>query len=100
MGRRSKEGSKEVVRLILQAIESGARTPPEIARDTGIHKGTVQYYLLRKRGAKVDNNLVRQGLVRKRQVYKVVSPTRSITYWRFYLTDKGRALLRGELEPE
>lgn len=95
MGRRRKEESELLKKLILQAIESGARTMDQIRDDTGISLRMLHYYLVRKGGAAKDDTLVRQGLVRRVRRYVASEgegKARQI-YWHFYITDKGREFL-------
>ncbi len=65
MPRDSEEETKvaAVARPILETINMGARTIPDIAEIAGVDRGTVHYYLVRKRGAK-GGTLCQQGLGR------------------------------------
>lgn len=61
---RTKGEKAEVIRAILEAIDLGARTGPEIAEIAGVNLSTVHYHLVRKRGTKNSRTLCQQGLVR------------------------------------
>lgn len=63
MPRRGEEETKALIRSILETIDMGARTIPDIAEIAGVDRATVHYYLVRKRGAK-GKTLCQQGLVR------------------------------------
>lgn len=53
----------DVARSILDALDLGARTIPDIAEIAGVNRATVHYHLVRKRGAK-GKTLCQEGLAR------------------------------------